>query len=408
MGVSPERWAAFVSFTADEWKNWILYYSVFSLHGIIPQNHFECWCLLVDACQLLCQPILNTDQVHKAHHLLVQFCKTFENLYGSSHCTPNMHMSCHLKDCILDFGPLSSFWCFPFERYNGFLEGFQKSWNGPEKQMIRKFLSMQYINSQQDVTNGGNFINTVRKGIEKHSRVNTVGRYGSFDQTTIQDLNTITCIHNTTCSVASLDGTQQSYHCLIRPFYEKSFNDSELACVKKMYSILYPSSTINQVSRLYLEARQMLINSEEFISEKSRSAKSSLIAAHWPGVVGIDPQGEAPLRVGSVISFIQHKIVLENREPVIHNLARISWLQDHPRRSFLRHSNVFCATVNESDSEACFMPVCRIAGRCAFTKTGYDFDYGHDNVAVCIPVLKFNRSSPKVLPATYYKLVICC
>ena len=198
--------AAFVSFTAD--KNWILYYSVFSLHGIIPQNHFECWCLLVDACQLLCQPILNTDQVHKAHHLLVQFCKTFENLYGSSHCTPNMHMSCHLKDCILDFGPLSSFWCFPFERYNGFLEGFQKSWNGPEKQMVRKFLSMQYINSQQDVTNGGNFINTVRKGIEKHSRVNTVGRYGSFDQTTIQDLNTITCIHNTTCSVASLDGTQ--------------------------------------------------------------------------------------------------------------------------------------------------------------------------------------------------------
>ena len=74
----------------------------------------------------------------------------------------------------------------------------------------------------------------------------------------------------------------------------------------------------------------MLINGEEFISEKSRSAKSSLIAAHWPGVVGIDPQGEAPLRVGSVISFIQHKIVLENRELVIHNLAHISWLQDHP------------------------------------------------------------------------------
>ena len=44
----------FSSFTADEWKNWILIYSVYSLHGVLPSADYECWCFIVSACQLLC------------------------------------------------------------------------------------------------------------------------------------------------------------------------------------------------------------------------------------------------------------------------------------------------------------------------------------------------------------------
>lgn len=29
-----------------------------------------------------------------------------------------MHLHGHLKDVILDYGPVQEFWCFPFERYN--------------------------------------------------------------------------------------------------------------------------------------------------------------------------------------------------------------------------------------------------------------------------------------------------
>lgn len=102
--------------------------------------------------------------------------------------------------------------------------------------------------------------------------------------------------------------------------------------------------------------------------------------------------GDLPLRVGSITSFIQHNIVVDHCDSVAitHNLVRVSWLQDHPRRSFLHHSTICCATVNEPDSEACFMPVSRIAGQCAFTKTNYDFDYGKDSVVVCMPVIKFH------------------
>ena len=41
---------AFSSFTADEWKNWILIYSIFALYGVIDTEHFHCWCLFVESC----------------------------------------------------------------------------------------------------------------------------------------------------------------------------------------------------------------------------------------------------------------------------------------------------------------------------------------------------------------------
>ena len=135
--------AGFASFTADEWKHWILIYSLYALHELIPDVYYKCWSTFVFACRLLCLPIVTRTQINEAHILLADFCSTFERLYGKEACTPNMHMSLHLKECMLDFGPFSAFWCFPFERYNGILEGFKKSWCGPEKQMFTKFLGMQ-------------------------------------------------------------------------------------------------------------------------------------------------------------------------------------------------------------------------------------------------------------------------
>ena len=61
-------------------------------------------------------------------------------------------MHCHLKDCLIDFGPSPSFWLFPFERMNGFLGRFhkhckllpavkQKAFNPKDLQQINSCLS---------------------------------------------------------------------------------------------------------------------------------------------------------------------------------------------------------------------------------------------------------------------------
>ena len=35
--------SGFASFTADQWKNWIVYYATLVFFDILPQNHLECW-----------------------------------------------------------------------------------------------------------------------------------------------------------------------------------------------------------------------------------------------------------------------------------------------------------------------------------------------------------------------------
>jgi len=388
--------SGFASFTADEWKYWILMYSLYSLHGVLPDNHYKCWCLFVDACRLLCLPVVSESQVNAAHTHLVNYCKTFESLYGSEYCSPNMHMACHLKDCMLDYGPLSSFWCFAFERYNGTLEGIQKSWNGPEKQMLTKFIDMQYMYTLQTSTVVGNkddFITVVCKN--GHLFKNELRSYGSLHQFALQDVIIYEQLKCHDCVTSMLDAEEKPFQSLVPPLKEKCFGDIELSYLRQMYMCLYPNSRIERLSRFYYQSKQMNMNSEEFISTGSRSQRSPAIAAHWPGVLNVDTRGEAPLRIGIVTCFIRHDISCirdplkpQSSSTLSHILAHIKWYMDHPRRDFFHPSIVVCATVFDAESPACYMPVSRIAGRCATAPATIGFDYGEDNVIVAVPLLK--------------------
>lgn len=42
------------SYTAEEWKNWTLIFSMYALHGILPDNHLRIWERFVIACRILC------------------------------------------------------------------------------------------------------------------------------------------------------------------------------------------------------------------------------------------------------------------------------------------------------------------------------------------------------------------
>ena len=44
--------SGFSSFTADQWKNWTLYFSLVALHDIIDEDDLECWRNFVLACHL--------------------------------------------------------------------------------------------------------------------------------------------------------------------------------------------------------------------------------------------------------------------------------------------------------------------------------------------------------------------
>lgn len=140
----------FSSLTADQWRNWTNVYSLYALRGVLPEEHYTCWSIFVEASIILSQHSISMEDVNKADEKLHVFCKTFETIYGKESCTPNMHLRCHIKECILDFGPISSFWVFPFERYNGIMQSFLNNWISPELQMMKKFVAYQNITAIQD------------------------------------------------------------------------------------------------------------------------------------------------------------------------------------------------------------------------------------------------------------------
>ena len=54
-------------------------------------------------------------------------------------------MICHLKECILDYGPLHEFWLFPFERLNGVLGQFPNNNKSIEVQLLKRFMNNQLV-----------------------------------------------------------------------------------------------------------------------------------------------------------------------------------------------------------------------------------------------------------------------
>ena len=76
VGRIPRKIAtAFGGFTAEQWMNWTLLYSLYALRGLIPEEHYECWKSFVLACRLLCLPVLSDLNIKKADLLLLHLWK---------------------------------------------------------------------------------------------------------------------------------------------------------------------------------------------------------------------------------------------------------------------------------------------------------------------------------------------
>ena len=72
---------------------------------------------------------------------LLKFCRNFQHVYGPELCTPNLHLHCHLHDCMHDFGPAHVFWLFGCER----LIGIHPYKSCLEKQLMKKITTSQQV-----------------------------------------------------------------------------------------------------------------------------------------------------------------------------------------------------------------------------------------------------------------------
>ena len=126
------------SFTADQFKNWIILFSMPTLYEIL---HF------VLACHILCKHWLSLSDIDLFDVLLIRFCQRAQARYGDHFITPNMHMHGHLKSVVEDYEPVFGFWLFSFERYNGILGNQSNNHRDIESQLMNQFPRDNFIYS---------------------------------------------------------------------------------------------------------------------------------------------------------------------------------------------------------------------------------------------------------------------
>ncbi|KAG1147001.1 hypothetical protein G6F37_004394 [Rhizopus arrhizus] len=126
---------------ADEWKVWVTSMSKMLLFGKLDQQYYQHWLKFVDANILIALSSITLEDVEKAHQLLVSFCSEMEELYGAYNISINMHLHAHLKEGIINYGPVYGYWVFNFERYNGDMKNFNTNRKGNiESTYLKQFL----------------------------------------------------------------------------------------------------------------------------------------------------------------------------------------------------------------------------------------------------------------------------
>ena len=67
--------SGFASFTAEQWKNWTVYFSVASMHDLLDKAVLECWRHFVLACRILLMNTISVSSIKLGDALLLQSAK---------------------------------------------------------------------------------------------------------------------------------------------------------------------------------------------------------------------------------------------------------------------------------------------------------------------------------------------
>lgn len=104
---------------ASEYRSFLLFYGAAVLPGILDNERFSHFILLVNAMHILLKCGSTDAEVDLAEKMLTTFCQHFSKLYDKCYMTLNLHQLVHLADSVRYLGPLYTHSCFSFEDKNG-------------------------------------------------------------------------------------------------------------------------------------------------------------------------------------------------------------------------------------------------------------------------------------------------
>ena len=355
--------------TADQYKNWVTLYSVPCMHSILDRDQLECWRHFVLACRLLCKRTLTHADISLADALLLQFCRRTQQIYGSNVITPNMHMHCHLKSIVLDFGPIYAFWLFSYERFNGILGNQPSNNRSIEVQLMRRF----------------NRDNTayVLQSPEEFS--DELGHLCSLDQRLTGSLLLTTKYQEDQNTHAYELGSSCTRHVFPSDDIEK------IKCLLRKL-LMVPAEQIS-VNAAFCKYRYLTLKGIRY--EGTTKKKSSISFAAWnEKIFGPSPTSltctrlvnpeDTTLRPVRIEYFVKMSYTVND---IADNmcLVVVSWFQPHPCRFEIgKPAQVWCHQLFEVHGVHSFLPVDDLRCRCVHSVIKL-----HDeNVLVVVPLVE--------------------
>lgn len=332
------------SLTAEQWMLWVNYYSIYCLNELIPPQDLECWRLFVLASRLLCKPRLNDDDVRLADALLLRFCKEFQSLYGPNSVTPNIHLHAHLVDCVRDYGPMSSFWLFSFERFNGILGDEHTNNRSIEIQLMDRFMKdnahFQLLSSIPSASS--NITSTFSQAVLDHAC--------GFTSTKHLDVASV--------SVPS----SQAERFLAAPKYTIcSFSEVEVSILRDIYLKVYPSLFADGAdcyfSRSFQKMDYVTIDGQKVKTGQYILAKNVFqFPINLPSSVD-SSFSLADARPAKIYYIFKHSVLV--RDDVVSKMfVAVDWPMRHPLQHILgKPYEVWCASALETCNKNFTVPL---------------------------------------------------
>ena len=324
---------------------------LFALKDILPWQHYNCWHLFVNVCILLCRRSITREQIQVADQLTFQFLRLFKQLYGTEKCTINMHLHGHLANCIEDFGPVYSFWCFAYERMNGVLGAYHTNTHHISIQYMRRFLDSK---SYAPVYWPSEFVDeylpvlrhcSYHKGSLMQNNLEIEIRYGTFSP--------------------------------LPPFQEETLSSSQMQELRP-----YFNQMLNEQSfRILMLCRcTKALKVGEFIlaANGSKHSKSYFVLAY---------RSAERIELAEILYFVECIVITAENKVSKMWTACIKWYVEHPCKARYGHP-VEVWTTNCSLGSF-LIPVRHISSRVVHEKCTRDFgrSLANDAVYVVVPLL---------------------
>lgn len=103
---SPKPISDCADWKASQWSDWILYWSIPCLDGILHAQYLETWALFVDSLYKLSSHTITEENLKECDYDLLKFVGQYQANYGEGAVTFNIHSALHFVQSVRKTGPL--------------------------------------------------------------------------------------------------------------------------------------------------------------------------------------------------------------------------------------------------------------------------------------------------------------